>query len=358
MTQLKKAIQRVTERKDLDSILARDAMNELMNGESSETNIGAFLAGLKSKGESTAEIAAFAEVMREKSIRLKPKVDKDLIDVCGTGGSRIKTFNISTVSAFVVAGAGFPVAKHGNRSNSSQSGSADLLEAMGVNLDSDPKRVEGTIEEIGIGFLYAPNLHPAMKHAAKPRRELGIRTVFNILGPLTNPASASRQLLGVYDRKLVDKFPAVLKELGVTRALVVHGISGMDEISVLGETYVGELKEGKITYRSIHPRDFGMSKASPGDIRDLPPAGSAKLAVNILAGTVTGPARDVVLLNAGAGIYVAGGAGSIREGLEIARHSIDSGAAYRKAKDLVRGTGTIDVLTELERSSPEEIPYE
>ncbi|MBS3812991.1 anthranilate phosphoribosyltransferase [Candidatus Bipolaricaulota bacterium] len=355
---MKKAIEKVTERKNLDSILARGAMNELMSGESSETNIGAFLAGLKSKGESTREIAAFAKVMREKSTTINPEVDKGLVDMCGTGGSRIKTFNISTVSAFVVAGAGFPVAKHGNRSNSSQSGSADTLEAMGVNLDAGPEQVEKSIEETGIGFLYAPNLHPAMKHAAKPRRELGIRTVFNILGPLTNPASASRQLLGVYDRELVNKFPAVLRELGTDRALVVYGLAGIDEISTLGESYVGELKGGKITYQNIHPDDFGIPTASPSKIRDLPPQESAKLAIGILKGVVGGAARDVVLLNAGAGIYVAGGGGSIREGLEIARRSIDSGAAYGKARDLVRKTGTIDVLNGLEDTPTEEIPYE
>ncbi|MBS3737048.1 anthranilate phosphoribosyltransferase [Candidatus Bipolaricaulota bacterium] len=353
---MKQAIERVTDRKDLDPDLARGAMNELMNGESSETNIGALLAGLKSKGESATEIAAFAHVMREKSIKINPEVDKELVDMCGTGGSSVKTFNISTISAFVVAGAGFPVAKHGNRSNTSRSGSADLLEALGVNLAASPDQVERTIEKVGIGFLYAPNLHPAMKHAAKPRSELGIRTVFNLLGPLTNPASASRQLLGVYDPQLVEKFPAVLRKLGVNRVLVVHGLEGIDEISPTGETYVGELDQDEINRYRIHPRDFGLPLASPEEIKDLPPKSSARLAVGILKGRIDGPARDVVLLNSGAGIYVAGGGNSIQEGLELARQAIDSGDAYRKAKELVKATGSLDAFDELESTPREEIP--
>ncbi len=356
MTLMKEAIEHVTDRKDLDPDLARGAMKELMSGKTTETNIGALLAGLRSKGESAEEIAAFANVMREKSIKINPQVKGELIDMCGTGGSRIKTFNISTISSLVVAGAGFPVAKHGNRSNSSQSGSADLLEALGVNLDTSPEQVERTIEEIGIGFLYAPNLHPAMKHAAKPRSELGIRTVFNVLGPLTNPASASRQLLGVYDRALVDKFPSVLKKLGVNRALVVHGHPGIDEISTVGETYAGELDRGNITHYKIHPDDFGLAEVTPNEIRDLPPDKSARLALSILKGDLDGPALDVVLLNAAAGIYVAGGGSSIREGLEIARQAIESGNAYRKTRDLVNETGRIEQLNRVEEISPEELP--
>ncbi len=356
MTLIKEAIEHVTDRNDLTPDLARGAMDELMSGESSETNIGALLAGLKSKGVSVEEIAAFADVMRKKSIKINPELDEDLMDMCGTGGSTVKTFNISTISAFVVAGAGFPVAKHGNRSNTSQSGSADLLEVLGVDLDAKPKQVKEAIEEVGIGFLYAPNLHPAMKHAAKPRRDLGIRTVFNILGPLTNPASASRQLLGVYDRDLVEKFPPVLDKLGVNRALVVHGLAGIDEISTVGKSYVGELNHGKIDHYTIHPRDFDLPVADPEDIRDLSPAVSARLAIDIMAGEIEGTARDIVLLNAGAGIYVAGGGNSLREGLELARESIDSGEAYRKVRELVRETGTADNLSEVEKNLTQEVP--
>jgi len=355
MTLMKEAIERVTERKDLDASLARGAMSELMNGESSETNIGALLAGLKSKGESAEELAALAEVMRKKSIKICPDIKGELIDMCGTGGSSVKTFNISTISAFVVAGAGFPVAKHGNRSNTSQSGSADLLEDHGVNLKTNPEKVEKTIEKIGIGFLYAPNLHPAMKHAARSRSELGIRTVFNLLGPLTNPASASRQLLGVYAPSLVEKFPAVLKQLGVNRALVVHGLSGIDEISTVGDSYIGELNRGKISHYRIHPEDFGLPEVNPKEIGDLPPDDSAALALEILKGETDGPARDVVLLNAGAGIYVAGGANSIGAGIERARRTIDSGAAFRKLQNLLEETGKSEAMAKLKKIPQKEI---
>ncbi len=349
MASIQEAIEQVTDRKDLSPELARGAMNELMNGESTETNIGALLAGLKSKGESAGEIAAFADVMRNKSVRIDPEVDAPLVDMCGTGGSPIKTFNVSTISAFLVAGAGNPVAKHGNRSNTSQSGSADLLESLGVDLNARPEEVERAVEEVGIGFLYAPNLHPAMKHAAKPRKELGIRTVFNLLGPLTNPASASRHLMGVYDPVLVDKFPTVLRKLGVTRALVVHGEVGIDEISTAGETYVGELDEGKISHYRIHPRDFGLPEASPEEIGDLPPEESARLALEILTGREEGRSRDIVLLNAGAGIYVAGGAETIEEGIELARESVKTGEAYRVARRLVEETGSLEKLRRVEK---------
>lgn len=356
MTKMRQAVEQVAAREDLNPNLARGAMEELMGGESPQATIGALLAGLKSKGESVEEIAAFAEVMRKKSIKINPDVDQDLVDMCGTGGSPVKTFNISTISTFLVAGAGFPVAKHGNRSNTSQSGSADLLEALGVNLDASPDQVERAIEDTGLGFLYAPNLHPAMKHAAKPRKDLGIRTVFNLLGPLTNPASATRQLLGVYDPELVDKFPKVLRKLGITRALVVHGLVGIDEISNVGETYVGELDHGEISHYKICPGDFGLPKANLEDIGDLSPTENARLAIGILTGAKTGPARNVVLLNGGAGIYVAGGADSIQEGIEKAGESLQSGAAYQVLRKLVKRTGKIETLDKLEQDLTKELP--
>lgn len=339
MKTMTKAIKRVTSGEGLESELAREAMEELMSGKAAEANIGALLAGLKAKGESPEEIAAFAEIMRRKSVRIEPEVEGDLIDMCGTGGSTVKTFNISTISAFLVAAAGFPVAKHGNRSNTSQSGSADLLEKLGVSLDAEPKQVEKAIEEAGLGFLYAPNHHPAMKHAAGPRRKLGIRTVFNLLGPLTNPAYADRHLMGVYDPELVKKFPLVLKRLGVTRALVVHGEPGIDEISTAGETYVGELKNEEINHYRIHPGEFGLPEVKPTDIGDLPPAESARLTLKILTGAATGPPRDIVLLNAGAGIYAAGGADSIKEGVKVAEETMESGRAYRVIENLIATTG-------------------
>lgn len=355
MTKMRQAVERVTASEDLDPNLARGAMNELMEGESTQAAIGALLAGLKSKGESVEEIAAFAEVMRKKSVKINPEVNGELVDMCGTGGSKVKTFNISSISTFLVAGAGFPVAKHGNRSNTSQSGSADLLESLGIDLDASPKQVKRAIEEVDLGFLYAPKLHPAMKHAAKPRKELGIRTVFNLLGPLTNPASATRHLLGVYDPDLVDKFSAVLKKLGLTRALVVHGEVGVDEISNVGQTCVGELDHGQISHYKVRPKDFGFSEADLEDIGDLSPAENARLAIRILAGEQKGPARDVVLLNAGAGIYVAGGADSIHEGIEKARESLQSGQAYRVLRRLVNRTGDIGTLNNLEKDLSEKV---
>ena len=348
MTTMTEAIEKVIAGKGLEPETARGAMNELMSGNASKTNIGALLAGLRAKGESPEEIAAFAEIMRQKSIGLEPDVDHGLVDMCGTGGSSVKTFNISTISAFPVAGAGYPVAKHGNRSNTSRSGSADLLEALGVELDSDPDRIEKAIETSGLGFLYAPRFHPAMKHAAKPRRELGVRTVFNLLGPLTNPASAERHLMGVYDPGLVEKFPLVLRKLGVKRALVVHGEPGIDEISTAGETYVGELNHGDISHYRIHPEDFDLPEVDPEAIGDVAPEESARLALEILNGKTEGPARDVVLLNSAAGIYVAGGAKSIAEGIEIAENALKSGSAYRSLQDLVEATGNPEELSRLE----------
>ncbi|MFP4507704.1 MAG: anthranilate phosphoribosyltransferase [Candidatus Acetothermia bacterium] len=352
MKTMSKAIEKVTSGEGLEPDLAREAMDKLMSGDAAETNIGALLAGLKAKGESPGEIAAFAETMRHKAVRIDPKVDGELMDMCGTGGASVKTFNISTISTFVVAGAGYPVAKHGNRSNTSRSGSADLLEALGVNLDADPGMVERSIEETGLGFLYAPNHHPAMKHAAGPRSELGIRTVFNLLGPLTNPASADRHLMGVYEPELVEKFPFVLKKLGVSRALVVHGEPGMDEISTAGRTYVGELGNGEIDHYEIKPRDFGLPEVEPSAVGDLPPEESARLTLEVLSGENTGKRRDIVLLNAGAGIYVAGGADSIGEGIEVARKTIYSGRGYRAARELVAMAGNEEKFKDLEREVP------
>ncbi len=352
MKTMTKAIKRVTSGDTLKPDLARSAMEELMSGEATEAGIGALLAGLRTKGESPEEIAAFAEIMRGKSVRIEPEVEGELMDLCGTGGSSVKTFNISTISAFLVAATGIPVAKHGNRSNTSQSGSADLLEALGVDLDAEPEQVESSIEETGLGFLYAPNHHPAMKHAAGPRRKLGVRTVFNLLGPLTNPASADRHLMGVYGPELVEKFPRVLNRLGVNRALVVHGEPGIDEISTAGSTYVGELDGGRIDHYEIHPGDFGLPEVEAGEIGDLPPGESAGLALRILTGEETGPPRDIVLLNAGAGIYVAGRADSIEEGIKVAEETIESGRAYRVTADFIATTGDSEKIKRLEDKTP------
>jgi len=334
-----RAIERLSNAEDLDVKLARGAMNQLMEGNCSDAQIGAFLIGLSSKGETPEEIAALAEVMREKSVKVAPKSQFNFLDVCGTGGAPSKTFNVSTTSAFAIAGAGVPVAKHGNRSNTSRSGSADLLEALGVNLGADPGLVSQILEEIGIAFLYAPNLHPAMKYAAGPRKQLGVKSVFNILGPLTNPARASYHLLGVFSEELVEVFPRVLNSLGVKRALVVHGRKGEDEVSLCAPTLVGQLREGEITRYEITPEEFGFERVSPEQVSDLPPEESARLAKDILRGEDEGPRAQMVLLNGGAGVFAAGAAESIEEGIGLIRRSIEDGLAYGKLEQLVELSG-------------------
>ncbi len=339
MQAMRDAIKQIAAGKDLTSKQAAEAMNELMSGGCPDLFISAFLMGLKLKGESIQEITALAKVMREKSIRINPRLKSELVDVCGTGGASLKTFNISTISAFVIAGAGCHVAKHGNRSHTSKSGSADLLEALGANLNADSKTIQSAIEEIGIGFLYAPNLHPAMKYAVPTRKALKIRTVFNILGPLTNPARATCHLMGVFDPELVNKFPQVLKNLGVKRCLVAHGAGGMDEISTLGKTYLGELKESKIRHYSIRPQQYGFNPPNLELIKNIPPQQSAQLATRILKNELKDGRLEIVLLNAGAGIYTTGKASSIEEGIQLAEESIKSGAAYRKLMQFIEKTG-------------------
>ncbi|MFQ5794201.1 MAG: anthranilate phosphoribosyltransferase [Candidatus Bipolaricaulia bacterium] len=336
---MKQAIATLADGDDLSYEVAKAVMDELMSGGCSEAQIGAFLMGLRAKGETVNEITAFAEVMRAQSVRLRPNLeDTSLVDVCGTGGAQHKTFNVSTISALVIAGAGCPVAKHGNRGVTSPCGSADLLEVLGVNLDVDPAVVETMIEEIGIGFLFARNLHPAMKYAAGPRQALGIRTVFNMLGPLTNPAGATAHLMGVFSPALVEIYPEVLNRLGVARALVVHGVDGIDEISTVGPTQVGELRDGRIDYYQIKPEDYSFQRTSIDRVAGLDPEASAALARRLLHGELKDERYEMVLLNAGAGIYVANGADSIAAGIEQAEESIQSGAAYDKLEALIAKT--------------------
>jgi anthranilate phosphoribosyltransferase len=336
---IQEVLRRLSEGEELGPRLAGEAMLEVMDGRCTPAQIGAFLMGLRLRGESLEELVAMAKVMRERSVRISPRVDGMLLDVCGTGGAPLKTFNISTVSAFVIAGAGIPVAKHGNRSNTSKSGSADLLEAMGFNLNATPKTVEEAIEEIGIGFLFAPRFHPAMRYVAGPRRELGLRTVFNLLGPLTNPAGAEAYLMGVFHPELVEKFPSVLKKLGVRRAMVVYGIDGVDEISTLGPTYVGELHKEGIRYYKIRPEEFGLKRTTIEKIENVKPQASAKIALELLKGGLKDEYYEIVLLNAGAGIYVAGGAAGIEEGMEKAQASITNGQALEKLRGLIKKSG-------------------
>lgn len=309
-------------------------MHQVMGGELTPVQISAFLIALRCKGETVDEIAAAATVMRELSTKVEIKSTENLIDTCGTGGDGIQTFNVSTVSAFVTAAAGANVAKHGGRSVSSTCGSADVLEALGVNVNQSPEQVAKSVDEIGIGFMFAPNHHSAMKHAAPVRRELGVRTLFNLLGPLTNPANAKRQVMGVFDKTLTGKLAQVLQKLGSEHVLVVHGADGMDEISFTGDTFVAELKDGKITEYVLNPKQFGMSIHQLKDIQIQNAEESKAMILDVLAGK-QGPARDIVLLNAGAAIYVAGLQANIHAGIEHAAKMIDSGLAAQKLQQLV-----------------------
>ncbi len=323
------------EGEDLDAEMMEMAMEEIMSGEATPSQISAFLMGLRVKGETVEEITAAAKVMRAKA--KKVRAPEDVIDTCGTGGDHSMTFNISTASAFVVAGAGVRVAKHGNRAASSHCGSADVLAELGVNLEADIKLVERCIEEIGIGFLFAPLLHQAMRYAIGPRREMGIRTIFNLLGPLSNPAGAKRQLLGVFDKRWVRPLAEVLKNLGSERAMVVHGEDGLDEITLTGATYVAELKDGEVREYKIEPEEFGFRRCLLSEIRGGTSGYNAEIIREVLSGS-EGVKTDVVLLNAGSAIYVAGKAESIKEGIELARQSIKSGKAMEKLESLIKMT--------------------
>jgi anthranilate phosphoribosyltransferase len=338
MEAIREAIKLLVEGKDIGGELAGAAVGEIMGGRCTPAQIGGFLVGMRAKGESPEEIAAMAQAMRACAVRISPAVDRPPVDLCGTGGAPVKTYNVSTVASFVVAGAGIPVAKHGNRSHTSKCGSADLMEALGVNLEAPPRLVEEAIVTVGIGFLFAPVFHPAMRHAAGPRRELGIRTVFNLLGPLTNPAGVRHQLLGAGIPDLVEIYPEVLRLLGAERALVVHGVGGVDEVSLLGETLVGELRDGEITHYRIRPGAFGLGRASPEEVGPLDPPAAAATARAILRGEEKGARHEMILLNAAAAIYVAGRAPSIEEGLALAEDSIRSGAAYAALEGLVAFT--------------------
>ncbi len=330
---IQEAISKLIEKKDLTLKEAESVMNEIMSGKSTDAQIAGFLIALRLKGETIDEITACAKVMREKASRIKPKDHDKLIDVVGTGGDKSGTFNISTVSAFVTAGAGVPVAKHGNKGVSSKSGSADVLKALGINIDLEPKKVEQCIDEIGIGYMFAPNFHSAMKYAIGPRKELAVRTIFNILGPLTNPAEAPYELMGVFDESLVEPLAEVLGKLGCKHALVIHG-NGLDEITLEAPTKVAEYKDGHVITYEIKPTDFGIKPAPLKEIMGGSPEDNAKITLSILSGKEKGPKRDVVLLNAGAAIYTAGKAKSIKEGIEIAKNSIDSGKALEKLNKL------------------------
>jgi anthranilate phosphoribosyltransferase len=317
-------IERVSDGEDLTQAAAREA-SRLVFEEATEAQIGALLTALRAKGETEAEIAGFAEGMRGAARTIDPDREP-LVDTCGTGGDDHDSINVSTTSAIVVSGAGVPVAKHGNYSVSSSSGSSDVLEEVGVDLDADPASVEAAIEADGIGYMHAPEFHPAMKAVIGPRRELGMRTVFNVLGPLTNPAGADAQVVGVFDPDLVPVVARALARMDVERALVVHG-SGMDEIAVHAETTVAAVDGADIEEYTVTPGDLGLERADVEAVAGGTPAENAADLRGIVEGDVTGPKRDIVLANSGAAIYVAGEADSLADGVEVARETIDSGAA-------------------------------
>ncbi|MGA1840505.1 MAG: anthranilate phosphoribosyltransferase [bacterium] len=328
---IKEAITKIIEKQDLSQEEAALTMEEIMSGNATDAQIASFITALRLKGETVDEITGFTKIMREKATHLKAK--GPVIDTCGTGGDGAHTFNISTISAFIAAGAGAMVAKHGNRSVSSSCGSADCLQALGINITADVEKVEKCLNEVGIGFLFAPLLHASMKYAIGPRREIGIRTVFNILGPMTNPANARAQLIGVYSQDLTETMARVLNNLGSLHVMVVHGMDGLDEISTTGPTRITELKDGKITTYTINPTDFDISPAKAEDLKGAEAAVNAGICEVILSGK-KGPKRDICLLNAGAAIYVADLAKDLTEGIEKARESIDSGAAMDKLEEL------------------------
>ncbi len=320
----------------LNAEQAESVMRQIMTGGATEAQIGAYLMALRMKGETTDEITGSARAMREAATKVPTTVTGDMLDTCGTGGDRSGTFNISTTVAFVAAGAGIPVAKHGNRAATSKSGSADVLAALGLNLDLEPQQVGRCIDEIGIGFLFAVKLHPAMRYAIAPRQQLGIRTMFNILGPLTNPAGAQRFLMGVFASDLTDLLAQVLRALGVKSAMVVNGYGGLDELTITGPNRISYLKEdGSITHLDADPTDYGFHRASLDDLKGGEPAENAAILRSVLDGSDTGPKRDIVILNAGAAIMAAGHAHSIADGIVVARDSLESGKALGKLDQLL-----------------------
>ncbi|MDP2913238.1 MAG: anthranilate phosphoribosyltransferase [Candidatus Omnitrophota bacterium] len=340
---IREAIEKVVKRIDLTEAETRGVFEEIMSGRATDAQIGAFAALLRMKGETVEEITGAASVMREKSVRIdlgRKPVDVDgeaIIDTCGTGGSGVNTFNISTTVAFVLAGSGLKVAKHGNRGASSRCGSADVLESLGVKIDIAPDMVRRCILEIGIGFMYAPLFHDAMKYAVAPRKEIGIRTIFNILGPLSNPANPTSQILGVYDARLTEVMAGVLKNLGVRRAFVVCGMDMLDEITITGKTKVTELESGSIKTYYTTPEKFGLERSSLEEIKGGDAKENAEITISILKGE-RGPRRDIVLLNAGAGLVCGLKARDFKAGAKQAAESIDSGRALDKLLKLIEIT--------------------
>jgi len=336
----KQALQQLLDRKNFTHAEMLEIMRMMMSGELTAVQISSLLMGLRMKGETVDEIAAAAQVMRKLSTKVTIVDTSHLIDTCGTGGDGIQTFNVSTACAFVAAAAGAHVAKHGGRSVSSTCGSADVLEALGVNVNQTPEQVAKCVDEIGIGFMFAPNHHSAMKHAAPVRRELGIRTLFNLLGPMTNPAGAKRQVMGVFHKDLTMLLAQVLQRLGSEHVMVVHGADGMDEISFTGDTYVAELKNGEVSEYVLNPAQFGLPVHTLASIQIQDAAESKAMVLDVLNGKL-GAARDIVLLNSAAAIYVAGLVDTLQAGVSKAAEVIDSGAALHKLQQLQAASNAI-----------------
>ncbi len=329
---IRETIQKVVDGHDLTEPETVDTMNEIMSGEATPAQVASFITALRIKGETIEEITGAARVMREKSTKIHTK-HPFAVDTCGTGGDGSHSFNISTTAAFVVAGTGIPVAKHGNRAASSQSGSADVLKALGINIEIGPEQVGACIDDVGIGFLFAVTLHGAMKYAIGPRREIGIRTIFNVLGPLTNPAGTQAQVIGVYAPALTQPLANVLKNLGSQRAFIVHGGDGLDEITTTTTTQVSELADGAVNTYTLDPTELGIPTAQPSDLKGGTPEENAEMTLSVLKGE-KGPKRDIVLLNAAAAIVAGGKADDITAGLAAAAESIDSGQALEKLEGL------------------------
>jgi len=332
-TMFRENLSKIVQRKDLTEAEMSQMITDIFSGDITDAQIGAFMAALATKGETFEELAGAAQAMRRKAQRIQVS-QPTVVDTCGTGGDGAKTFNISTTTAFVVAGCGVTVAKHGNRSISSQCGSADLLEALGVKIDLQPELVEEAVGEVGIGFMFAPVFHGAMKYAANARKEIGLRSIFNMLGPLTNPAAANCQLLGVFAPELTEMFANALKRLGAKRAFVVHGHDGLDEISICAPTRVSELNDGIIRTYDINPEQYFGRLADPEDLRGGPPDQNADITKRILNGD-QGPQRDIVVFNAAAALTAAGKSKDLNEGIELAGQSIDQGAAAAKLDALI-----------------------
>lgn len=333
MSIIRESLNSLIEGRNLTEDQAASLMNEIMSGSATDAQIAALITALRIKGETVDEVTGFARVMREKATPVSSR-HHELLDTCGTGGDGSQTFNISTTVAFVAASLGVPVAKHGNRSVSSRSGSADLLEALGVNINLTPEQVGECIDHLGIGFLFAPKLHGAMKYAIGPRKEIGIRTVFNLLGPLTNPAGAQYQVMGVYAPELTEYVAKVLAKLGTRSACVVHGAGGLDEVSTMGQTRVSEVKDGEVITYYINPEKIGIPVASHAALRGGTPLENADITKKVLMGE-KGAARDIVLANTALALKVTGKASTLTEGLRLAKEAIDSGAALDKMYKLV-----------------------